>query len=392
MKMGIGIIDNINSRRLMGYGLFISTCLFSSLTLFPSFSSYRYPYFERYLDVFFVLFFLSSTFRNHDHKLKVKPSLIFAIFTIFCSSLFAAFNFGSTYFFIEYRQYIILFFVFFLSLVLKRSLDPDFIWSTLPIYLLFIFVNFGLGIIYSEYYRPGVFGEANYDLAYMAVIVLSGYFLRGAAYNPILLMIVFSVFSQSRTAIFATIILSIIKIRTFRGIVTFLIITLAAIQLFLSRLWLDDQGDFLSSVLQIDRLQMVIAYLDAVSSEPLLAVFGQAFSGRTFFSPIMAFYADTQVASQLLGFNTPSNFHGHLIRGFLLMGPLIYIIFLMGFLKQASVSHTRPGFVFILIIMVATGLSQSILSHPFSGSFFAFSCLCGFVSYPKSKWRSNLEG
>lgn len=378
------LISKFSGRDFIAYFLFAFTCAFSTVTLTPQFSMYRYPIYERYLDVFFLIFIGFLTRRVLAPRARVSWILSLAIVAVVISSIFAIKNFGYLYFFIEYRQYIIIFSLFFLLCLLRKRIDALLLSKTMPIYFIFMIFNAAMGLVYAEYYRPGVFGESNYDLAYVGAVILANYSLRGLSYNPLLTMILFSALSQSRTAALTAVLLAFIRVRSVRDVFIFLALGSSAYLLFQNRLW-DISGNDLSSVFQqVDRIQFAIAYMDAIEAAPLLAIVGQAFSGITFSSEAMSFYLDTQKASESLGFNTPSNFHGHLLRGFVLIGPLLYLLFLWGLLSQAARVHHQNSLIFILIVILSTALTQSIFSHPFSGSLFAIVCICGFAVKQKT--------
>lgn len=364
--------------KTLANGLFLLTCLFSSLTLFPSFAFYRYPYFERYLDVFYWVFIMCATKVDHVLPPKVSYALIAGMALVSVSAIFAWNHFGIIYVFVEYRQYIIIIFTLAISRILRLRIIPETIVATFPVYLLFSIVNFVLGYVYEEQYRPGVFGEFNYDLAYMAVVVLAKYSVLGEKYNPIISLAFFAFVSQSRTAAVIVLLLSVISRITFKSFIFLVGAVFVVFVIFWGRLWDQGDSDAIAIFEQLDRFQMLSSYLDTIKTSSELAAVGQSISGLKYTAERMDYYRETQLVSQLLGINTPSNYHGHLLRGFVLLGIIPYSVLIFGVLKQARLHFGSRQFIFIGVVLFSTAITQSIFSHPFAGGMFAAVCLLGF--------------
>lgn len=358
--------------------IFSLTCFFSAMTLMPELSFYRYPFFERYLDFFYIAFLFLASKKSSVMRQNVDLLLMISFTVIFLSSIFAFINFGELYFLVEYRPYFLTAASILVLVLLNRKLDAQIIISTIPVLFIFLLINFLLSVAYAEFYRPGVFGESNYDLAYLAVIILALFHQNGKSRIQYMLLILFVIISQSRTAMIVAAAVGLLKARNLKGQAIFIASIPVLYFLFQGRFWDESTSDFTSVIEQLDRVQMVLAYISATMEYPQLLLFGQPFSSVTFTSETMGFYLETQQVSAQLGFNTPSNFHGHLLRGFLLLGIPIYLLFLTAILIRVYHIHGRNSFYFALIVIMGTAISQSIFSHPFSGSLFAIVCLVGF--------------
>ena len=357
--------------------LFAFTGLFSAATLLPGLSNFRYPYYERYLDLFFVLVLVFGSVRSPRRPLGSKSAIVVLIL-IALSFVTAILRFGPVYVFVEYRQYLMLGFSMAYMTLAQRRLSAERLASTFPMYFGFLVINFVLATVFQEYYRPGVFGESNYDLAYVACVLVAMLHIPGKKVDILIPLLLFALLSQSRTAVGVVMVIALLRASSVRGILFLAIVLPVAFYLLRSRLWGEssDGGDLLE---QLDRVQMTLAYVDAVVDKPQLAILGQAFSGITFKADVLSFYLETQAASAALDFNTPSNFHGHMLRGFLLLGIPLYSAFLACMIAQAKRVHGRPAFVLLVTVIAVTTITQSIFAHPFAGTLFASVCVLGFA-------------
>jgi hypothetical protein len=130
-------------------------------------------------------------------------------------------------------------------------------------------------------------------------------------------------------------------------------------------------------------MQMITVYTDLIKENLSLGLVGQPLSNVTFDEPSLDFYKTTQIVSEALDINTPSNLHGHFSRGALLFGIPGYLAILVWFLRKSLTSRQDEARLIILAVVVVSSITQSIFSHPFTGSYFAMVCITGFC--PSSK-------
>jgi hypothetical protein len=157
-------------------------------------------------------------------------------------------------------------------------------------------------------------------------------------------------------------------------------VALVALSAYLLRLRFEEQDpDTLRDAVEaVDRLQMLQVLATTVADNPVLAVVGQPIADIRVDEPSMEFYRDTQAASEALGFNTPSNFHGHLLRGVCLLGILPYLYFLFLIWSRVRAHFSARARLLVAATIVVTSLSQSIFSHPFTGALFLAVAWLGF--------------
>ena len=115
-------------------------------------------------------------------------------------------------------------------------------------------------------------------------------------------------------------------------------------------------------------------------------LFGQPLTNSRAYLDLLSYYSDTQPVSAMLGVTTPSNFHGHLLRGFSLLGVFGYTLFLILLLHRIRENLSGLEVIFIYILILVSGFTQSIFSHPLVGTMlFAFL----WVGFSEVRLKSN---
>lgn len=364
--------------------LFLATCGASLMTLLPGLSHLRYPYFERFLDVFFWLLIFLVTKRGSPRAGVNTRSgdwlLCCILLWVTACFLSAWYRFGSLYAAVEFRQYLLLFVAITVLKITGRRICAVRILRLAPIYFTFLVLNSLAGGVWGEYYRPGVFGESNYDIPFV-VIILCGYLQKNRTSLVQPLFGIFVLVSRSRTALLTFLLASIRRAKSVRSLLFFLIFAMVGAWIVLERSESFSESSDIDVPLweTLDRVQMVMAYYGNALESPSLLVFGQPISGQTFDSPVMEFYKRTQSASAMLDFNTPSNFHGHLIRGFMALGIPAYLAFLWWVYRSAKAVLNASQYTLVLMLVLVSAFTQSVFSHPFTGAIFGVLICRGFV-------------
>lgn len=354
--------------------IFLTFLIFSIslISIIPGFDTLRGPIYERLLDLSFPIFFYALTDRcealgNRQNKSEIGGWLIFAIY-VSASALTSLYNFGINFFLVEYRQYVLIAAAIVIASFTKRFFSPKKIIQFARLYFFVFFLVILMNRVVGVFYRPGVFGESNYDLAALAIIFCAfaahSYNLR--AWTSISL---FSVFSLSRTSLIVLLILSFTRVKKISQFIWMSLISIMVVLLVALRAPDDMQAtEFDYPALSIDRIQMTWSYIESASENNQFMLFGQALTSTRLDIPQMYYYRDTQPVSSELGISTPSNFHGHLLRGFALLGIPMYLLFVYLVYKKIRNNFSGLGRKFLYIVILVTGFSQSIFSHPLVGT------------------------
>lgn len=342
--------------------------IISLLGLLPDTSSLRGAFFERALDASLPIFLFALTVRSEygqgRNKMGTLILFFFVISYIALTAVASIINFGVYYFFVEYRQYMLIFFSIILMRSLKRKFSLEKILKFSKTYILMILIVFFINSIFKVQYRPGVFGESNYDIAVLAVIFIT--FLRASKVKRALsVLLAFTTLSLSRTAMATFFIFMTTRIKEFSHLLLFVAVSL----IIFSLLGLRSETSLLEMDLNsLDRVVMAKAYFDEAYLNSSFMIFGQPLANDRSQLDALSYYSNSQPVSAMLGVATPSNFHGHLLRGFSLLGVVGYLPFLGLLSARVRRNFTIIESNFVSILVIVTGFTQSLFSHPLVGT------------------------
>lgn len=369
--------------------------LVSILGVLPGTDVLRGPFFERLLDLSLPVFLMAltaspSSLPMRRHWSELIAWLYVSIF-IAITMVVALGRFGLSYSLVEYRQYLLAAFAIFFLHATRRRFSVSKVVKFGRTYAVMLVLVSLANTLFGIQYRPGVFGESNYDLAALAIIVC-GCFRSRQTRNAYALIGAFCAFSLSRTAMLTVLTFAALRLRKLAHIVVLMISATAAIGLLAVR---SDQTFSEEGGLTIDRIIMAAAYATEASKAPTFLLAGQPLADARFDIPEMSYYRDAQPVSESLQMNTPSNFHGHLWRGLCLLGAPCYLAFLALVFINIRRSFIGAERILLSVLLLISAISQSIFSHPLVGTMlFAFICT-GFndaaaLARPACAWRLSL--
>lgn len=345
----------------------------SMLGVLPWTQTLRGPFFERLLDASVIVFLMALTSRRPSVRRRrndlIELTWWFLAIYILATLLTSYLRFGMDYVLVEYRQYVLISTaLLFLYATGRRFSVPKVLQFGKVYACTFVAVqvlNASIGV----QYRPGVFGESNYDIAAIAIIGCAC--LRTQKARMVYAgLLSFSMMSLSRTAMASTMLYSLLRVRRLVHVLFLALIVASAAALVMLRPSGDDTGE---GMVTIDRIIMAAGYLSEASADPLFLTVGQPLANARFDVLEMSFYRDTQPVSERLQMTTPSNFHGHLWRGCALLGVPAYILFLLLTAQKVSQNFNKPERMLIYAVLLVSMVSQSIFSHPLVGTLlFAF--------------------
>ena len=342
--------------------------IISILGLLPDTSVLRGVFFERTLDASVPIFLMALTVKSPDLKVNRQGhELIFCIILvifIITTSIFSIIRFGVDYFLVEYRQYILISFSLIFLKFTKRKFSVKKLIKFGGLYFFLLTAVFLINSFFGVQYRPGVFGESNYDLAILTIIVCS-YLRLHKEKTTLGAFFVFSILSLSRTGMASFLIFLASRVK---GIFHF-IVFLVALSIILSLVTLRSETPITTiDITSLDRFIMAQSYLDEAGSNFEFLIFGQPLTNSRFQIDELSYYSEIQPVSAALGITTPSNFHGHLLRGFSLLGMSGYLLFLILLTSRIKRNFSKPEITFILALIFVSSISQSIFSHPLVGT------------------------
>lgn len=347
--------------------VFLALLLLSILTVFPGFEMFRYTIMPRIWDLYMVIFFL--LLKNSSLNISILRWLIsFLVMTFLVVCLIVSiFNFSLTFVVIEFRW---IFIIFFVTLVCRcisyHDLERFLVWS-FRYYFCAICSIYLINKFMGQLYRPGVFGENNYDLGYLASVLLV-YMDRGK-FSKLMYFFVVSYLSRSRAILVLISGIMLAGVRKSKQNIFIILLFLIAISFSLS------DRILVSSLDRIDRFVILVGFYDILSEDWLTLLFGQALTGACNTHEFVHWYTMSQYSREI-GCVVPANFHGLVPR-------LIYLFGVTGILAimlHLQFIYAKVGLVVSIAFTVAC-MAQSVYANPFAGAVL----LATFLKVPHKK-------
>ena len=354
----------------LNQSLFLALLLLSISTVLPGFEMFRYTIMPRIWDLYMVIFFL--LLKSSSLKISISRWVIsFLVMTFLIACLIVSiFNFSLTFVVVEFRWIFIIFFVTLLCRCISyHDLERFLVWSFRYYFYAFCSIYL-INEFFGQLYRPGVFGENNYDLGYLASVLLV-YMDRGK-FTKFLYFLVISYLSRSRAILILISGLMLAGVRKSRQNIFIILLFLIVISYSLS------DRILVSSLDGIDRFVILVGFYDILSEDWLTLLFGQALTGACNTHEFIHWYTMSQYSREI-GCVVPANFHGLVPR-------LIYLFGVMGMLAimlHLQFIYVRFGLVVSIAFTVAC-MAQSVYANPFAGAVL----LVTFLKVPRKKsWR-----